>query len=456
VKRNRTGVGVRVETGCESLISSGGAALLLQTAGVSGLSDGLSRALSRWRTPRSIHDPGKTVLDLAVAVALGGDCLADVAVVRAQPELFGVVASDPTMSRLVDVLASDPESAIAAIRKARAVARQKVWGHRSPVSEAGQDAGQMVIDLDATLVDAHSEKQGATPNFKRGFGFHPMLAFVDHGEGGTGEPLAAMLRPGKANANDAADQIAVLDAALAQLPAEHRSRVLVRGDTGSGVQAFVHHVQELGLEYSVGVYGRQPILDALDALPKQAWRRALDADGQRREGAQVAELTRWLPKTFVGWPEGMRVIARRERPHPGAQLRITDHEGWRITVFATNTKGGRLAGLEVRHRLRARAEDRIRGLKDTGMTNLPLHAFDKNQIWLEITQLAYELLTWTQLLAWHNAPARVWEPKRLRLRLLTVAGRIITTGRRRILRLSKRWPWADLVVDGHTQLAAIP
>lgn len=456
MKRNRTGVGVRVETGCESLISSGGAALLLQTAGVSGLSEGLSRALSRWRTPRSIHDPGKTVLDLAVAVALGGDCLADVAVVRAQPELFGVVASDPTMSRLVDVLASDPESAIAAIRKARAVARQKVWGHRSPVGEAGQDAGRVVIDLDATLVDAHSEKQGATPNFKRGFGFHPMLAFVDHGEGGTGEPLAAMLRPGKANANDAADQVAVLDAALAQLPAEHRSRVLVRGDTGSGVQAFVHHVQQLGLEYSVGVYGRQPILDALDALPKQAWRRALDADGQRREGAQVAELTRWLPKTFVGWPEGMRVIARRERPHPGAQLRITDHEGWRITVFATNTKGGRLADLEVRHRLRARAEDRIRGLKDTGMTNLPLHAFDKNQIWLEITQLAYELLTWTQLLAWHNAPARVWEPKRLRLRLLAVAGRIITTGRRRILRLSKRWPWADLIVDGHTQLAAIP
>ena len=125
-------------------------------------------------------------------------------------------------------------------------------------------------------------------------------------------------------------------------------------------------------------------------------------------------------------------------------------------MFATNTKGGRLAGLEVRHRLRARAEDRIRGLKDTGMTNLPLHAFDKNQIWLEITQLAYELLTWTQLLAWHNAPARVWEPKRLRLRLLAVAGRIITTGRRRILRLSKRWPWADLIVDGHTQLAAIP
>jgi len=264
-----------------------------------------------------------------------------------------------------------------------------------------------------------------------------------------------MLRPGNANANDAQDQIAVLDAALAQLPQRVRSRVLVRGDTGSGVQGLVWHVHELGLEYSVGVYGRQPILDALEAVPRQAWRRALDADGRPRDGAQVVELTRWLPATFVGWPPGMRVIARRERPHPGAQLRITDHDGWRITVFATNTPGGRIADLEVRHRLRARAEDRIRGLKDTGMTNLPLQAFAKNQIWLELVQLAYELLTWTQILAWHNKPPRLWEPKRLRLRLLAVAGRIVTTSRRQILRLSRRWPWADLLVGGHQRLTAL-
>jgi hypothetical protein len=426
--------------------------LLLQTARVSGLAEGLCAALAPWRSTRSTHDPGKAMLDLAVAVALGGDCLADVALVRAQPELFGPVASDPTISRLIEVLAERPDEAIMAVRAARAQARGRVWSHRPPCAEEEQT----IIDLDATLVGAHSEKEQATPTFKRGFGFHPMLGFVDHGKGGTGEPLAAMLRPGRAGANDAADQIAVLDAALAQLPAGHRSRVLVRGDTGSGVHAFVWHVHDLGLEYSVGVYSRQPILDALDALPKQAWRRALDADGQPRDGAQVAELTRWLPDTFVGWPPGMRVIARRERPHPGAQLRITDHEGWRITVFATNTRGCRLADLEVRHRLRARAEDRIRGLKDTGMTNLPLQAFAKNQIWLEIAQLAYELLTWTQLLAWAGQPARVWEPKRLRLRLLAVAGRVITTGRRRILRLSGRWPWADLVIGGHTRLAAIP
>lgn len=429
--------------------------MLLSTARVSGLAKALSDGLSPWRATRTVHDPGKTVLDLAVAIALGGDCLADIGVVRAQPELFGPVASDPTVSRLIDALAEQPAQAIAAIRGARAQARDRVWSHRSPFAEHGGNDRQIVVDLDATLIGAHSEKEHATPNFKRGFGFHPMLAFVDHGQGGSGEPLAGLLRPGKANANDAADQITVLDAALAQLPEQVRARVLVRGDTGSGVQAFVWHIHNLGLEYSVGVYGRQPVLDALAVLPKQAWRKALDADGRPREGAQVAELTKWLPATFKGWPPGMRVIARRERPHPGAQLRITDHEGWRITVFATNTPGGRLADLEVRHRLRARAEDRIRALKDTGATNLPLQAFDKNQLWLELAQLAAEILVWTQLLAWHDQPARVWEPKRLRLRLLAVAGRVITTGRRRILRLSKRWPWADLVLGGHRRIAAL-
>lgn len=426
--------------------------MLLATARVSGLAKALSEGLAPWRPARSVHDPGKTVLDLVVAVALGGDCLADIGVVRAQPELFGPVASDPTVSRLIDTLAEQPVESIAAIRTARAAARAAVWSHRTPFDESD---GQVIVDLDATLIGAHSEKEQASPNFKRGFGFHPMLAFVDHGAGGSGEPLAGLLRPGKANANDAADQIAVLDAALAQLPEQVRSRVLVRGDTGSGVQGFIWHIHNLGLTYSVGVYGRQPVRDALEALPKQAWRKALDADGRPREGAQVAELTRWLPATFKGWPPGMRVIARRERPHPGAQLRITDHEGWRITVFATNTKTGRLADLEVTHRLRARAEDRIRGLKDTGATNLPLQGFGKNQIWLELAQLAYELLTWTQLLAWAEQPARVWEPKRLRLRLLAVAGRIITTSRRRILRLSQRWPWADLVVGGHRRLTAL-
>lgn len=459
MKRNGAGPGLHLCSGSESLTSSSGAVLLLRTAAVSGLSKSLASALSPWRVDRSLHDPGKAVLDLAVAIALGGDCLADVAVLRGQPELFGPVASDPTVSRLIERLAADPDTAVAAIRAARAAARDQVWQRRSPVSPTGQ----VVVDLDATLVSAHSEKEQAAPTFKRGFGFHPILAFVDHAEAATGEPLAALLRPGNANANDAADQIAVLDAALAQLPKDARGRVLVRGDAGSGVKAFLAHVVDLGLEFSVGMNIRGPILDALEQLPEQAWRHAVDADGQPRDGAHVAEVTRWLPKSFTGWPASIRVIVRRERPHPGAQLRITDVNGWRLTAFATNTPprgkngaGWRLADLEIRHRLRAHAEDRIRGLKDTGLTNLPLQAFAKNQLWLELAQLAYELIVWTQILALADQPARSWEPKRLRLRLFAVAGRIITTGRRRILRISQRWPWADVLTTGHATLAAYP
>jgi hypothetical protein len=433
------------------LVSSSGASLLVEAARASGLDRGLSGALRPWRRRRAEHDPGKIVLDLAVAIALGGDCLADLAVVRSQPDLFGAVASDPTVSRLVDILAADADAAVTAIRGARAAARATAWAHRSPV-DAG---GQVVVDLDATIVLAHSEKEGATPTFKRTFGFHPLLAFVDHGTDGTGEPLAALLREGRANANDAADQIAVLDAALAQLPADVRSRVLVRGDTGSGVQALVHHVTDLGLQYSVGVYARQPVLDALAATPRCAWRSAVDVDGDPREGAQVAEITRYLPDTHVGWPAGMRIIARRERPHPGAQLRITDHDGWRITLFATNTRGGRIADLELRHRQRARAEDRIRTLKDTGLRNLPLHELAKNTIWLELVQLAAELLTWTQTLAFDGSIARFWEPKRLRLRVLHVAGRLVTTGRRHWLRLPRGWPWHDVIIAGHARLHAL-
>lgn len=452
MKRNWSAPVVALESGSDALVSSAGAALLLRTARLAGLGEALSRALSPWRRPTTVHDPGKVIFDVALAVALGGDCLADLALVRAQPELFGQVASDATVSRLLERLSFDVEEVIAAIRVARGQARERVWARRSPVPQQGP----VIVDLDATLVTAHSDKENATPTFKRGYGFHPLLAFVDHDPGaGTGEPLAGLLRAGNAGANTAADQIAVLDAALAQLPEQVRSRVLVRGDTGSGVKAFLAHVHSLGLQYSVGMYGQAPLLEALEQVPRQAWRDAREPDGTRRDGAQVAELTRWLPASFTGWPPGIRVIARRERPHPGAQLRITDHAGWRITMFATNTTGGKIADLEVRHRLRARAEDRIRTLKDTGLRNLPLHAFAKNQLWLEIASLAAELLTFTQTLAWHGKAAARWEPKRLRLRILTLAARLVRSGRRTTLRISKRWPWSDLITLAHKRLAGV-
>jgi len=439
---------LRVVAGSESLISSAGGALLIGTAAAVELDQALSEGLRPWRGRCAVHDPGKVLLDLAVAVALGGDCLADVAVVRAQPDLFADVASDPTVSRLVAALAAAAPAALAAVRQARAQARERVWQLSAPV---GTD-GPIVVDLDATIVLAHSEKEGATSTWKRTFGFHPLLAFLDHGPGGTGEQLAGLLRVGKATANDAADHISVLTDALAQLPAEQRSRVLVRGDSGAGVHAFVHHLHELGLHYSLGLYAHQPIIDALGDLPRQAWRAAVDGDGQARAGAQVAELTRYLRPSRNPWPPGMRVMARRERPHPGAQLRLTDADGWRINLFASNVKGGRIADHELLHRRRARCEDRIRCAKDTGLRNLPLQGFSANQLWLEIVALAGDLLAWTQHLALTGTPARTWEPKRLRLRLLNIAGRVVTSARQRSLRLPRGWPWNDPLLAGHARL----
>jgi hypothetical protein len=451
----------------ESLISSSGALLLRETVRIARLERGLSAALAPWRSGRAVHDPGKMLLDVATAVALGGDCLADLAAVRAQPGLFGQVASDPTISRLFASLAGDVDAAVAAIRAARAEARARVWTRRRPL--AGQpgrrEGGQVIVDIDATLVTAHSDKEHAEPTYKRGYGFHPMCSAIDHGTHGTGDTGVINLRPGRASAWDSADHITCLDDTLAQLPEHERDQVLVRADTGACSKAFLHHITNAELEYTIGFPAREGIATAIAAIPEQAWRAALDGDGEPRDGAQVAELTAWIPTptkptrspTRFGpqhWPTGMRIIARRERPHPGAQLRLTDHNGWRITCFATNTKGPgwTLAALEVRHRLRARCEDRIRCLKDTGLRNLPFHGYHQNRIWVEVVALAADLLAWMQTLAFDDhEPARRWEPKRIRFRLLAVAGSIIHTGRRRQLRLPRDWPWNRLIDTGwHT------
>jgi hypothetical protein len=453
----------------ESLVSSSGALLLRELVRVSGLDRGLSVALAPWRPMRATHDPGKVLLDLAAAVALGGDCLADLAAVRAQPVLFGPVASDPTVSRVFAALAGDVEDAVAAIRQARAQARAAVWSRRRPLagSPGPRAGGQVILDIDSTLVTAHSDKERAEPTYKRGYGFHPMCSTIDHGTHGTGDIGVINLRPGRASAWDSADHITTLDDTLAQLPGGERRQVLVRTDTGGCSKAFLHHITDLGLEYSVGFPANDNVKAAIEAIPEQAWRAAVDSDGEIRDGAQVAELTASMPTPFRAtrpscqdWPPRMRVIARRERPHPGAQLRLTDHNGWRITCFATNTPksaGWRLADLEVRHRQRARCEDRIRALKDTGLRNLPFAGYDKNRLWVEIVALAADLLTWTQTLAFdEHEPARRWEPKRLRFRLLAIAGRIIRTGRQRRLRLPRDWPWNHLLETAWTAIRIPP
>jgi DDE family transposase len=459
---------VGVDTAKVSAVGRGGGVLLTDTVRAAGLDVGLSAALVPWRRPLAVHDPGKVVLDLALSLALGGDCLADVALLRAEPGVYGLVASDPTVSRTITALAKDAPAVLAAIDTARAGARARVWalaGEHAPDHDAS--AGDpVVVDLDATLVTSHSDKERAAPTFKRGYGFHPLCAFVDHGPEGTGEPLAVALRPGNAGSNTAADHISLTREALRQLPS-HRPgtrpgrRVLVRVDGAGSTHKFLAWLAGQRLSYSVGFALPDNTAELLALIPEQVWAPAYDAHDQVRDGAWVAELTGLL--NLTGWPAGMRVIARKERPHPGAQLRITDVDGLRVTAFATNTKtGGRsggqgtqLADLELRHRRRARCEDRIRVAKDTGLTNLPLHGFDANRIWCALVALALEVTAWMQMLALAGHDARRWEPKRLRHRLFTIPAALARTGRRVRLHLSDRAPWAGVVHDAITTLRAL-
>ncbi|MFG2261109.1 IS1380 family transposase [Streptomyces mirabilis] len=446
---------VRVEGGGGGVVSQAGAVLLVESVRKSGLDTAISAALAPWRKPRTVHDPGKVLLDVALATALGGDCLADVAMLRSEPDVFGPVASDPTVSRLIDVLAAAGPKALTAIRSARAEVRSRVWelaGVRSPAAD-----GHVIVDIDGVLVLAHSEKQDATATWKKTFGHHPLVAFVDHGQAGSGEPVAALLRPGNAGSNTASDHIETAQLALAQLPKHLRRgrKTLIRTDSAGGTHAFLDWLSRRGrwLSYSVGMTITDAIHQAVLKIPKKAWTPAYDADGTERPGAWVAEITD-IPDLST-WPKGMRLIVRKERPHPGAQLRFTDLDGLRLTCFATNTQGGQLADLELRHRRRARCEDRIRNARDTGLRNLPLHDTAQNRIWLEIVQIALDLLVWMPMLAL-TAESRRWEPKRLRLRLFSAAAQLVTTGRRRWLRFTARWPWTDVITHAVQRLAALP
>jgi Transposase DDE domain group 1 len=424
----------------EGLVSHAGVALLVELADRVGLTGALSQALSGSRERRSVHDPGRVLRDVAVMLADGGDCVTDIDAYRGQERLFAAKASETTTHR---VLKSIDEGLLGRVRAARAQARARVW-------DAGARPETITLNIDATLLTAHSEKELAAGNYKHGYGFHPLNCYLDE----TGEALAAILRPGNAGSNTAEDHFTVLGLALAQLPAEDLHReILVRADIGGATHAFTADCREVGIRFSVGYELNDTVRTAILQVPETAWLQAINAGGADRDGAWVAELTDRLD--LSAWPEGSRLIVRRERPHPGAQFTIFDEHGYRHTCFLTDQDGNDIAILELRHRGRARVEDSIRCGKDTGMRNLPHHAFEHNQTWLETSLIAQDLLTWTKLICLDGELATA-EPKRLRHRLLHTAGRLVRHGRRIRLRLQADWPWAPALVTAFTQLRAIP
>jgi hypothetical protein len=432
-----------VTTDGVGVVGHAGAALLRELADRLGLTTALD-----WHQAggRRRHRDAAVLRDLAVLLADGGDCLSDLAVLRDQPALFGPVASTPTAWRVIERAGQDPDG-LARLRAARAHARARAWA-----AGGDPDVELLIVDADATLVLAHSEaKEGAAGTYKHTFGFAPLLAYLDRGQA-PGEPLAGLLRPGNASPGAAGDLMELVDLALAQLPADERP-VLIRSDSAGASTRLAWHLRERGIGFTLGMQIDAHVREAILAQPEHAWTRAVEPDSQVRAGAEVCELTGWID--LHTWPPGTRLLCRREDAHPGAQLRFSDHDGHRFQVFLTDQTDPDLARLELRHRQRARVEDRIRAAKATGLANLPFDLLRRNAIWLELVLAAQDLTCWTQALLL-NGPLAVAEPKTLRYRLLHVAARIVRHARRLILRLQASWPWAVELAGAFARLRALP
>jgi hypothetical protein len=424
------------------LVSHTGTALVAQVADKLGLTQALSSRLAAVKQRQRGHDPGRVIRDVAVMLVDGGECVSDLGAVREQDALFGAVASDSTAFRVVDRIASMP-GLLDALRVAHARARARFWElHDAPP--------RLTIDVDATLITALSEKEEAAGNYKGGYGFHPLQVYLDE----TREALGGLLRAGNAGSNTADDHKTVIDRALAQIPTEYveRLEILVRADSAGATHGLLDYCREGNMRFSVGYELTEQVRAAILQIPEDAWAPALDQDGSPRTNGEVCEITDRLD--LSAWPEGCRLIVRRERPHPGAQLSFTDHDGYRFQAILTDQPDEDIAVVECRHRQHAHVEDRIRDDKDTGLAKFPFKEFALNEVWLEIVALAHDLLVWTQALVLDGELANA-EPKRLRYRLLHVAGRLAFSGRRAKLHLQHTWPWAAELLAAFTKLKTL-
>ena len=486
--------GLEVTADGTGIVSHAGVALLRALSDRTGLTAGLSKALASDRL--LIHDRGRVLADLACAVADGAEVISDFRVMTDQAELFGLVASVPTAWRTLDEIAAGGGRAQARITRAVNAARRCAWA--AIEARHGALPGVRVADkvlqgvtclrLDATVVACHSDKTGAEPNFK-GFGLHPLGCWCDN----TGEPLAGMLRPGSAGSNTTADHLTVLDAAIAALPPGHRRQLMITCDGAGASHGLIERLDALAarpghqLIYSVGWELGKREKAAITQVPGGAWQIAVGHEGEVREHraddacadrgcahrdcwieeAHVAELTGLLRQgpagdQLTGWPAAMRVFARRERPHPGAQLTLFEAEdGWRYSLWVTNaaerTRGwrGQPAYIDAAHRVHARVEDAIRTGKDCGIGKFPSHDFGINSAWLTTSLTAAALLAWLRLIALDGDLARA-EPKTLRYKILHTAGKLVRGGRRRRLKIPATWPWATAIATAWTRITALP
>jgi hypothetical protein len=449
LKVNRNGVQETVEVTAdgEGFCSQAGALLLGNLCDRLGLTSGLSAALTPTRQRRSAHDDGEILRDLIVTLIQGGEHLSDLAALRDQPGLFGEVASDSTAFRAIERIGP---AELEGVRQARKAARERAF-------ELGAGPERSILDVDASLIGAHSEKEGAAGNYKGGFGYHPMLCYLE----GSDASLDGLLRPGNAGANTGADQVAATEAALEQLPVSAMDEeVLLRGDSAACVHELLNFCREGGVDFSVGHDLTAPVREAITAVPDRAWVGAIAQDGTpvaehptRPRKAYVTELTDLVD--LSAWPSGSRLLCRRERAHPGAQLSLIDTDGWRHQCFLTDQEGEDIAELDRTHRAHAHVEQRIEDAKALGLAKLPFRGFAMNSAWMQLVLAAQDILGYAKALILSGELAK-GKPATLRYRLLHQAGRLARSGRRTRLRLALHWPWATDLADACRRLDALP
>lgn len=447
---------VVVEEGGSQVVAHVGLHALASFGDRLGLGDSLSAAMAPVSPRFALHDRGKVLAQAMLVLAGGGEACSDIERLRAQPALFGSVPSDSTLYRTVR---SIDAATLDGLRAAAAVVRSRVWSR----SSATTGAEAVVLDLDASLVDIHSEnKEGTAANYKRGFGFSPMFCFAD----ATGEALAARLRPGNATANSIADQLEVLDDSIDQLPddvavghrpgddpCDVRRPVVVRADSAGGSANLCAAFRERNIGFAVVARKDSQITAAISvaAGDESRWAPALTQDGGIRDGAAVAEITDLV--ALPGWPEGTRLIVRREPLHPGAQTSLFPSLEFRYWGHYTDQDPSPVDA-DVFIRAHAHVEDHIRRLKASGLERFPFTDLDANKAWLFLVCLAADHVRWFQLLCLAGRLAKA-EPKTLRWQLWHMPARVVRRARRTIVRVVDGWPEAGQLRRAYGRIALI-
>jgi len=466
--------GLRVTAEADGLVGQAGAVLLRKLADQVGLTAALGSALARTgKFP--LVDRGIALVSMAAAIALGATSMNDITLLAHQEPVFGAAPSDTTVRRTLEL--ADPRT-LDKIARARAAIRARVWTLicATPagfpwLAVAGKLlAGWLVIDLDGTLITAHSDKEGAAPTFKMGYGFHPLAAWLAN----TAESLAMLLRPGNAGPDTFADHAAVLTAALRQIPSRMRSKLLVRVDGAGASHELIAHLLSLctrcrTMLFTCGWAITEADEQAIGLLPAAAWQAAVDQGGTVQDDKHVAEITHLMSRA-AGWPDGLRWIARRTKPSRRQARNLTVFEkatGWRYSIIVTNIPAvGGIPGvpgshhaqfIDVLHREHAVVEDRVRTNKAMGLRNLPSKTWVVNCGWVLAANIAADLSAWCRLLGLYDQDdLKDAEPDTLRYRLFSLPARLVRHARARVLKLSRTWPWKDAFLTCWQRLCALP